>query len=93
MSYARWSDRSDLYVYLDVRGFLNCCCGPMSDRTPIGFDFRTETTAEMIAHIEEHIRNGDLVPDTLVPKLQADAATIDAEIAKWLALPPEAREL
>lgn len=73
MSYCRFSN-ADVYVYMDVGGYL-CCCGcSLSD------DGRHYGTSDMVAHLREHIAKGDDVPDDVIPALEADAAENDAEI-------------
>jgi hypothetical protein len=73
MSYARISDTSDVYVYADAEVGRLRCCGCMADFS---------TTAEMIEHLREHIANGESVPDTTIPTLEADQAENDAWMAK-----------
>lgn len=64
MSYCRWSAESNVYVYLDVGGYINCCgC----DRS--GYNGDTET---MVKHLEDHIADGHLVPDYVIPALLED---------------------
>lgn len=77
MSYARFGwGGSDVYIYLDVGGYL-CCCGCVLDKP-----WRYDTTAEMLAHLDEHRRAGHCVPDDCVEELKADAAENDAWIAE-----------
>jgi hypothetical protein len=44
-------------------------------------EFTAARTADMIAHVERHIAAGQKVPTDLIPDLEADRSTIDAEIA------------
>lgn len=79
MSYARLSDRSDLYVYLNVGGWLECCwCSLVSENSG---RYVTRKTAEMVAHVEAHRVAGHKVPKDLEARLLADAAENDAEMA------------
>jgi hypothetical protein len=79
MSYARFGPNSDVYVYADVGGYLNCCgCILSNNRTaPSAFD----TTAEMLEHLEQHKAAGHQVPDYCISGLKEDAEEND----KWLA--------
>jgi hypothetical protein len=40
------------------------------------------TTAGMIEHLREYIANGEVVPDTTIPTLEADQAENDAWMGK-----------
>jgi len=73
VSYARMSGTSDVYVYADAEVGRLRCCGCMADFS---------TTAGMIEHLREHIANGEVVPDTTIPTLEADQAKNDAWMAK-----------
>jgi len=73
MSYARMSPTSDVYVYADAEVGRLRCCGCMADFS---------TTAGMIEHLREHIVNGEAVPDTTIPTLEADRAENDVWMGK-----------
>lgn len=76
MSYARFGwDDSDVYVYLDVGGYLRCCGCPLED------DARFLTTAGMLAHLDQHEAAGHVVPASCRDGLRHDEAENDA----WLA--------
>lgn len=66
---------SDLYVYLDCGGYLSCCGCKLGNGS-----FAAYRTADMVAHVEEHIRAGHVVLENLVPDLLADAEEND----KWM---------
>jgi hypothetical protein len=66
MSYCRWSERSNVYVYDDVSGGTTCC-GCALNRGSLN----VATHAEMVAHLREHIAAGHLVPDDVIPELEA----------------------
>jgi hypothetical protein len=75
MSYARFS-YADVYVYLDVNGYLRCCgCSLDKER----WDY--ETTADLLAHLDAHKAAGHDVPDETIELLKADAVENDAWIA------------
>lgn len=60
MSYARFGDHSDVYVYADVYGYVACCGCRLGDK----WDFHSP--AEIVQHLQEHVNAGHLVhPDLL----------------------------
>lgn len=76
MSYVRWSSPghpwdydSDLYIYNDVSGGITCCgCDLEEPNHSTGYNVATHE--EMIAHVEKHIKEGDSVPDFVIPRLE-----------------------
>lgn len=79
MSYSRFGRdgikyTSDVYVYLDVAGYLRCCACSMRG------NFRAFTTAKMIGHLDVHRDNGDVVPDECYSRLRDDAVEND----RWM---------
>lgn len=68
MSYARFSEESDVYVYASVAGGVECCGCSMGDC------FVAESTDEMVEHLQQHIEKGDMVPDDIESALQDDDA-------------------
>lgn len=72
VSYVRWGQNdSDVYVFFHVamndRGpFLNCCGCGIQDTA----DFWT--TQEMVDHLNEHVKIGDVVPSYVIPVLRAE---------------------
>ena len=75
MSYARFGwEGSDVYVYLDVGGYLACCGCCLSDY------WRHDDTASMIAHLREHQAAGHHVPEETIAELEADRVANDAWI-------------
>jgi hypothetical protein len=75
MSYARFGDGSDVYVYLDVNGYL-CCCGCLLDR-----HWEHKTTDEMLGHLDKHIAAGHQVPASCIDGLKAEREENDQWIA------------
>jgi hypothetical protein len=67
------SGSSDVYVYADAEVGRLRCVGCMADFS---------TTAGMVEHLREHIANGEVVPETTIPTLEADQAENDAWMAK-----------
>jgi len=77
MSYARFGwDGSDVYIYLDVGGYLSCCACRFHPEIREHF----ETTDAMIEHLERHVEAGDTVPVDCFERLRADALENDAWI-------------
>ena len=68
MSYCRFSDSSDVYVYASVNGGLECCTCALHDEGCPNF----QTAQAMIAHLEEHQRSGHQVPDHAFDRLRSD---------------------
>ena len=67
MSYARWGTDSDIYLFAHAGGFVQCCgCFLL-----IGWESKDlHSSEEVVAHMQEHVDNGHLVPaDLLDPTL------------------------
>lgn len=76
MSYARlgW-DGSDVYVYLDIYGFVSCCgCA-------FGGSKHFDSTDAILAHLAEHKAAGHHVTDETVAEIEDDRERIDSYIA------------
>lgn len=70
VSYSRFgADGSDVYVYMDVGGYLCCCVCTLAPHS-----FHAHDTQAMVDHLAEHIAVGDHVPADVVPELWADDA-------------------
>lgn len=68
MSYCRFAwDNSDVYVYPGSDGFW---CAHWDAKGMV-----TKNPDEMAAHLEAHIAAGDHVPEYVMPKIRADAAS------------------
>lgn len=65
MSYARFGDDSDVYVYMGRDGLCCCACRRGENRKHLSTD-------DMINHLREHVAAGDTVPDDVIPDLEAD---------------------
>lgn len=90
MSYVRWGDRgSDVYVIGIGDGRAHCVgCFlaedmPGSTPAPEGW---ARTFEEMVAHLEEHVASGQVVPGHVFERLAADIVERDRDGA---ALTPE----
>lgn len=76
MSYARLS-YSDLYVFMNMQGYLECMGCMLAPRTVMahstsGVSFRTNSTLVMIKHLQEHRDAGHDVPDGIDERLLED---------------------
>ena len=75
MSYARFLD-SDVYVFMHVSGYLQCCGCWLSHLNPVDPDyynsFNAHSTQEMVDHIVKHKRRKHNVPADLIEHLWAD---------------------
>ena len=61
MSYARFGwDKSDVYVFMNVGGYLECCLCALSDED--FWNFNTYHTSDMILHLRDHELAGHNVP-------------------------------
>lgn len=78
MSYARFSDDSSVYVYLDCGGSLRCCGCSLEGRSG---EWDYDTTDAILAHLQEHIHAGDRVPAYCIDGLKARREENDAYIA------------
>lgn len=79
-----WGDKvaddlkgSDVYVFLSIGGFLDCCGCSLGSNS--GFD----STDAMLAHLQEHREAGHNVPDGCIAGLERDRAENDAEMGAW----------
>ncbi len=58
MAICRFGDDSDVYVFHNVHGGIECCGCRLSDAS----EFNARTEAAMIAHLEQHKTAGHKVP-------------------------------
>lgn len=63
-------DGSDVYVFYDVGGFINCCGCHLTDRS-----FHADTEQQMIEHLREHEKQGDHVPPDVFEALNIHKRT------------------
>ena len=65
MALARFGcDGSDVYVYYDVGGFINCCGCNLN-----GQSFHADTERQMIDHLKEHEKKGHHIPGYVYDEL------------------------
>lgn len=65
MSYCRKSKDSDVYVYFSDQYVCGECELQFAD-------VRLETPIQMLEHLVRHRKQGDLVPDAAIERLQQD---------------------
>lgn len=75
MSYCRFSEKSDVYVFDSVGGYLDCCGCSM-----IESGYHTPLRSEMIQHLQEHIKIGAKVPDHVISWLKEEMETIGDDV-------------
>ena len=74
MSYARFAEDSDVYVYASAGGGIECArCRFITDtKEPPRNNAVMVDEDEMIAHLEKHRRAGHRVPNDAFDRLRAD---------------------
>jgi hypothetical protein len=71
MSYARFGwDNSDVYVFMSVGGWLECCACVLAHGD--WESFRASDTDTMIAHLKKHISVKHHVPEYVFERLVAE---------------------
>jgi len=71
MSYSRFGE-ADVYVYLDVSGYLTCCACNIIETQDVWGNFRAYDTEAMVNHLKEHRKNGDRVLTDTIERLWED---------------------
>lgn len=73
MAYSRFFD-SDVYVFMSVGGWLECCGCWLSDPDDGdgSMSFTAKSTEEMIAHLKRHDELGFYVPENIYDELWTD---------------------
>lgn len=70
MSYARFGWDGDVYVFMNVSGWLECCACWLRD--PDEFSFQAYSTGDMVKHLWEHQNAGHLVDEEVFDRLWLD---------------------
>lgn len=85
MSYARFSDSSDVYIFEHSAGFIQCCGCNLTEPTTgeyVGFaDLATPRLA--LQHLEAHIEAGDKVPQVAIDRIKEEFPDLDVEIPPY----------
>lgn len=93
MSYARMSDSSDVYIFSHANGFIQCCGCSITepdDYEIVGFA-NLNTAREALAHLDEHVALGHLVPQKAFDRIREEHADLDSPIKPYI-IPAEIRE-
>lgn len=76
MSYVRWGNESDVYVYFHVGGWFQCeeckLLLPPADSPEKDFHFRSMTGKAMAEHLEGHVAAGHKVPAYAIVAVRLD---------------------
>lgn len=92
MSYARFGDHSDVYIYEHVGGFIECCgcllVEPENEQEIFGF-YHANTAREILSHIDEHLSKGHVVPDYCIDRIKKEHPDLDAQIPPYVRSPEE----
>jgi hypothetical protein len=94
MSYARFDDYSDVYMYHHYMGFIECCGCWISDEIPEGYEdvpaCRLETPRRAIRHLMEHISRGYKVSDMVFDRIYDEYANeMDEPVAAFPETPEQ----
>lgn len=76
MSYCRFGEDSDVYVFENIVGRLECCGCDLREHG----SFLTKSRTAMLAHLDEHRATGHLVPDYALERLRAELDELGDEI-------------
>lgn len=96
MSYARFSEDSDVYVFLRDLGLECCSCTfavlaeMRSANVTMSLNFLAHNTDDMLAHLDQHRAAGHVVPDYAYEGLRDDRRENDIFLG---ACPPEPVDL
>lgn len=69
MSYCRFLE-GDVYVFMSVGGWLECCACSLSPET--SFSVQCDSTQSMLDHLDAHRAAGHYIPDHVYDDLKAD---------------------
>ena len=73
MSYCRFGRDSDVYMYPSALGGITCCSCKLS---PVADDWRRDSQLfsyeDALAHLQEHLKAGHLVPQCAIDRLKEE---------------------
>jgi hypothetical protein len=73
LSYCRFGNDSDVYLYEHINDFIQCCACRLTAATEHGFDNRNfKTVWEAHAHLVEHQKAGHKVPKYALKRLRGE---------------------
>ena len=73
MSYARFGAGSDVYVFFNANGYLECC-GCLLDDNDDYPHHKSHSTPDMIHHLEKHEKTNHSIPTGIYSALKRDDA-------------------
>jgi len=68
MSYCRWGEDCDVYMFLSVDRVIECVACTLNEGIPMIFTKRSDA----VAHLKSHINNADRVPDDAFKMLRRE---------------------
>lgn len=68
MSFAHFSENSDIYLFHNVGGWIECACCPLFHAHTARFF----TWTDAIDHLLEHICQGHKVPESAIKRLERE---------------------
>ena len=93
MSYARFNNDSNVYVYHHYMGFIECCGCWISDEIPDEYGDipspRFYTARAILAHLDEHVAKGYLVEEYTINRIKAEYVDLDVPIEKFVETPEQ----
>ncbi len=81
MSYCRWGQDSDVYIFLGEDG-LHCCGCRLNGRR--GEEFITDMYSEMLSHLDHHKAAGQKVDASALQELAEEARVFNDRTSNWL---------
>lgn len=72
MSYCRFSDESDVYVFVNIQNKWECCRCAFRSAPGHAESKIVDTVQEMISHLGEHKKFGHKVPEEVIGKLRCE---------------------
>ena len=76
MSYARWGEDSDVYMYHHVNGFIECCGCDLEG----GYSVVLQTRTDAVKHLMKHKKEEHKVPRYTIKRLRGEIKTIGEHI-------------
>lgn len=93
MSYARFDDDSDVYIYHHYMGFIECCGCWITDPEngeDVGFA-KLETPRRAIRHLMEHVSRGYKVPERTFDRIYEEYKdNMDEPVEPFVSTPEQA---
>lgn len=94
MSYARFGEESDVYIFEHVAGYIQCCgCRlvELDEKEIFGFA-NLNTAREALQHLNDHVLEGDKVNAETFRLIREEHPDLDAQIPPYVLSPEEDAE-